>query len=233
MKIQYFLFVLLILLLPLDLPAQNPDIRYGITLKPGISFMHYTSEDFRVPTTNDLMKPAVSFAVGGFIDYGLNQRLSLSVGVEYQLLRAKTTDIKYLPNSYYDTVVNQFIDKGDDKHNFHYVGIPVTLKYKLNEQPIEMSIGVMPAIYIGNTDKSNLNSGNGESHSYITKGRYDEFHVLQWNGIISFNYQICRQLDMGLFAYIPLQGVVAAGGAGDFKLWNTGINFSIFLDNEK
>lgn len=233
MKIWYLKFILLILPLPLCLQAQNPKIKYGITLKPGLSFMHYTSQDFRAPATNDLMKPAFSFAAGGFIDYGLNQRFALSAGVEYQLLRAKTDDINYFSNSYYDTVVNQFIDKGTYKHNFHYITIPVLLKIKPVGQPLEISAGIMPGIYLGNTDKNILESSNGESHSYINKGKYDEFRALQWNGVICLNYQAHTRLNIGVFAYIPFQGVLTDSGAGDFKLWNTGINFSIILDHEK
>lgn len=233
MKIRYLTFYILILFASLDLLAQESELRYGLNLKPGFSFMHYTSEDFRAPATNDLMKPAVSFSVGGFADYGLNQKISISAGLEYQLLRAKTTEINYLPNSYYDTVVEQFIDQASYNHNFHYIGIPVLIKYKLNKQSLEIGAGILPGIYFGNTDKNNLESSAGEAHSYITKGRYDEFNALQWNGIICFNYHIHTRFGIGVFANIPLQGMLADDRADDFKLWNTGINLSIFFDNEK
>jgi len=210
--------------------AKSQKLEYGLTLGPGFSVMMYNSDDFRYERSNQQLQPGFSAKLGGFVEYPFRGQWFLYAGALYQWQSINTEELEFHAYSYFDTLNNQAVLSAGYSINYHFIAIPLGGIYKFSGLPINFQVGVKPKIYIGNTDKSNLNLEKG-SPSYTTKGRYDQFNAYLIDAHLKIDYELGQGFATGVFVDIPLRNMISSGNhPASFVLWNTGISFSYDLN---
>jgi hypothetical protein len=184
------------------------------------------------------MGPA--FSIGGFVQRSLSRRLSLSAGLQYTYLSARTVvgnrvdntrTVNRAPNtaqlvsSYYDANNNR-----DYTNRYHFIELPVTLHTQLNKGkrlPLVWDAGFSVSRLLGTTALHY----DGLSGVYYKDNEL--FNRLQWVASTGFNVGLFHKtkypLYIGPMLRYNISGVLKKDYSTGQHLWSVGLRASILL----